>query len=212
MKRLMGLLIVAIIMVAGFCIAAPEPSILSKPGEWTADVQFEPIQQITLPVPGSSSPQRFWYVILTITNNTGQDVGFYPKCELMTNTLEIIPSEKGVPGYVFDRIKIRHQGQYSFLESLKQTSRQLLQGENHTKDIAVIWPDFDAKSKGISLFITGLSNETAVIYPPGLLDENGDKKAVFLRKTLKIDYKLSGDAAFRSNAKIDLSGKSWVMR
>jgi hypothetical protein len=45
-----------------------------------------------------------------------------------------------------------------------------------------------------------------------MLDENGEKKAVFLRKTLKIDYKISGDATFRSNAKIDLAGKSWVMR
>ena len=59
---------------------------------------------------------------------------------------------------------------------------------------------------------TGLSNETAVIDHPVAKDQAGRPKKVYLRKTLELSYNLTGDPAFRSDARLIFNGKRWVMR
>ncbi|MHC4156098.1 MAG: hypothetical protein ACYST6_14420, partial [Planctomycetota bacterium] len=113
-------------------------SFLSGPGDWTLEVKFEHPQVMMLPVPGGR-PQRFWYTILTLTNKTRDDVDFYPQCELMTDTFEIIPAGRGAPAAVFQRVKRRHQSKYPFLEPLEKAGNEILQGQDNTKDIAIIW-------------------------------------------------------------------------
>ncbi|UCE99998.1 MAG: hypothetical protein JSV82_02750 [Planctomycetota bacterium] len=203
----------AILAVTGrVCLAAPEPAIVQGPDEWTIDVTFEHPQQITLQVAGDKKPSRFWYTIITLTNQTNRDVDFYPECKLMTDTFEIIPAGKGVSAAVFEQVKRRHQSKYQFLEYLEGVDNKILQGEDNAKDIAIIWQDFDAKAKGVKLFITGLSNETVVINHPTEKDEAGEPLKVYLRKTLELSYKIQGDAAFRSEAELIYEGKRWVMR
>ena len=205
--------ILAILMVmACMCLAAPEPAIVQGPDDWTVDVIFEHPQQIILHLSGDDRPRRFWYTLITLTNKTNRDVDFYPRCELMTDTFQITPAGKGVSAAVFERIKRRHQGKYPFLESLEKTSNKILQGEDNTKDIAIIWPDFDARAKNIKIFIAGLSNETVAIDHPIVKNDTGGPVKVYLRKTLELSYGISGDAALRSYAKLTYNGKRWVMR
>ena len=192
--------------------AAPQPAIVPGPGHWTLDVTFEHPQQIVLQMAGDAKPRRFWYTILTLTNRTSRDVDFYPACELMTDTFQIIPAGKGTPTVVFERIKRRHQSRYPFLEPLEKTGNKVLQGEDNTKDIAIIWPDFDAKAKEIKVFIAGLSNETAAIDHPIAKDKTGKPVKVFLRKTLEASYNLGGDPAFRSDARPIYKERRWIMR
>lgn len=194
------------------CLAAPEPAIVPGPDDWTVNVKFEHPQQIVLQLSGDDKPKRFWYVLATMTNNASRDVDFYPKCELMTDTFQIIPAGKGTPAAVFKQIKRRHQSRYPFLESLENAGNKILQGQDNTKDIAIIWPDFDAKAKSIKFFIAGLSNETVVINHPVAKDETGRPVRVFLRKTLELSYSLGGDPALRSDVKLTYNGKRWVMR
>ena len=78
---------------------------------------------------------------------------------------------------------------------------------DNAKDIAIIWPDFDPSAKGFKLFISGLSNETAVVKHPIIKD-----KDVYLRKTLELDYILRSDPALRSSVKLNYRDKRWVMR
>ena len=212
MKALFCATFAAWTVITCVCLAAPQPAIVPGPDDWTMNVRFEHPQQIALKFSGQAQVRRFWYVIITLTNNTQRDVGFYPKCELMTDTFQIIAAGRDVPAGVFERIKIRHQGKYPFLELLEKVDSKLLQGKDNTRDIAVIWPDFDAKAKHIKLFITGLSNETAAIDHPAARDENGKPIKVFLRKTLELDYALGGDAAFRTDAGLMFKEKRWVMR
>ncbi len=101
---------------------------------------------------------------------------------------------------------------YPFLESLEKAGNKILQGEDNTKDIAIIWPDFDAQAQNIKVFITGLSNETAAIDHPIAKDKTGTPAKVFLRKTLELSYKLRGDTALRSDVKVTYKGKRWIMR
>lgn len=193
-------------------IAAPQPAIVPRPGQWTVDVTFEHLQQVVLQPSSSSQPRRFWYTIITMTNSTNADVDFYPKCELMTDTFQIVPAGRNVPSVVFQLVKKRHQSKYPLLEPLAKAGNKILQGEDNAKDIAIIWPDFDVQAKGLRLFITGLSNETATIDHPVAKNEMGNPLKVYLRKTLELSYALRGDPALRSDAEIAYKGKRWVMR
>lgn len=199
-------------VIACVSLAAPEPAIVPRPGEWTVDLIFEHPQQIVLERLPGGGPERFWYTIVTITNNTNQDVDFYPKCELMTDTFQIIPAGKNVPPAVFELIRTRHQSKYPFLEPLEKADDKILQGEDHTKDLAIIWPDFDSQATAIKLFITGLSNEIAVVNHPLERDEAGQPVRVFLRKTLELSYDLQGDPALKPYLKIAYKDQRWVMR
>ncbi|UCD56472.1 MAG: hypothetical protein JSV16_11630 [Candidatus Hydrogenedentota bacterium] len=209
-------LLYGILLVGGItacvCVAAPEPAILPEPGDWTVDLTFEHPQQITLGFDINGQPRRYWYTIVTVTNNEGRDVDFYPKCELMTDTFQIVPAGKGVSPAVFERIKDRHKSQYPFLEPLEKIGNKILEGEDNARDIAIIWPDFDARAGGMKIFLTGLSNETAVIDHPIAKDEAGNPVKVYLRKTLELNYGLRGDTRLRSYMKVDYKDKRWVMR
>ena len=199
-------------VMACLCLAAPEPAIVPGPGEWTVDITFEHPQQIMLQLGFNKKPGRFWYTIITLTNRTNRDVDFYPKCDLMTDTFQIIPAGKETPAAVFEQIKKRHQSKYPFIEALEKAGNKILQGEDNTKDIAIIWPDFDAQAKNIKVFITGLSNETVAIDHPIAKDAAGKPIKVFLRKTLELSYALRGDATLRTDANLSYKGKHWVMR
>jgi len=199
-------------VMACVCAAAPEPAIVPGQMDWTVDVTFEHPQQIMLRPGGRGKARRFWYTIITLTNKTGSDVDFYPNCDLMTDTFHIIPAGRNTPTGVFEGIKRRYQRKYPFLEPLEKTGNKLLEGEDNAKDIAVIWPDFDAQVKNIKVFITGLSNETAAIDHPVAKDGAGKPVKVYLRKTLELSYSLSGDPALRSYARLSYKGKRWIMR
>ena len=212
MKFLAYTTLAIVALMASISPAAPEPTLVPGPYDWTLDVKFKHPQQIMLRFKGEAKPRRFWYTILTLTNKTDADVAFYPTCELMTDTFEIISAGKATPPVVFERIKLRHQAGYPFLELWEKAGNRILQGEDNTKDITVIWPDFDAKAKGIDLFIAGLSNETVTVDHPIAKDEQGDPVKIYLRKTLRLSYAIKSDAAFRANAQLTFNERSWVMR
>ncbi len=212
MKRFFCGILAVFAVGACVCLAAPKPAIVPAPGQWTVNVEFTHPQLLVLPKSLDKHPIRFWYTIITLTNKTGYDVDFYPKCDLMTDSFQVVAAGKLVPPSIFDMIKSRHKSRYPFLEPLHKAGNKLLEGEDNTKDIAVIWPDFDAQAKNIKLFITGLSNETAAVDHPVAKDHNGEPVKVFLRKTLELNYALRSDAALRSNTSLAYKGKNWIMR
>ena len=209
MKRLFWVILICISLV-NISLAAPEPAVVPDADIWTVDVSYENPRQIMVQVDGRA--KLYWYVILTVTNNSGQDVDFYPRCEVMTDTFKIAPASVGIAPIVFQSIKMRHQTLYPFLEPLDSCGNRILQGKDNTKDIAIIWPDFDPQAKGMNLFIAGLSNEAVAINHPVEKDEEGRPIKVFLRKTLELSYSLGGDPAFRTNVQLTPKGKYWIMR
>ncbi|MHC4323518.1 MAG: hypothetical protein ACYSUX_04510 [Planctomycetota bacterium] len=212
MKRFVCGILGICAIAACVCPAAPEPAIVQAPGQWTLDMEFTHPQQITIPRGSDKKPLQYWYTIITLTNNTGNDVDFYPKCDLMTDSFQIIPAGKFVSSMLFNQVKRRHNSKYPFLEPLSSAGTKILQGQDNTKDIAVIWPNFDTQAKSLSLFITGLSNETAAVDHPVLKGDSGEPLKVFLRKTLELQYSLRGDQALRTNSSFAYQSKRWVMR
>jgi len=192
--------------IAGLCLAYPEPVVVQGPEQWTVDVRFDQPRQITLDRHGQGEPKRFWYMLVTLSNKTRQDVDFHPSCELMTDSFQILPAGKNTPPRVFELIKKRHKSRYPFIESLQQAGTKILQGQDNAKDIAIIWPDFDRDAAGVDIFISGLSNETVAI------DHPIKPQKIYLRKTLELSYSLRGDPAIRSSLKPEFQTKRWVMR
>ena len=192
--------------------AYPEPAVVQGPDDWTLEVLFDQPRQISVKCTGESAKKRYWYIILTLTNKSNLDVPFYPSCDLLTDTFKIVPAGKDVRQAVFEQIKLQHQGKYPFLEYLDLAGNKILQGTDNTKDIAVIWPDFDPKAKNITLFIAGLSNETVAIDHPVAADDWGRPVKVYLRKTLALTYSIGGDETLRADASLAYKGKRWVMR
>lgn len=193
------------------CMGAPEPALVPSPDVWTVEVTFEHPRQIVFER-GDGKAKRYWYMIVTLTNRSGQDADFYPRCELMTDGFQLIPAGRGTPAAVFDLVKKRHGGKYPFLERLEKTDNKILQGEDNAKDLAVIWQDFDTEAKSIKLFVSGLSNETAVVDHPTAKEVGGEPEKVYLRKTLELSYSLRGDAALRPSVQLSYEGERWVMR
>jgi len=191
--------------------AAPKPEVVQGPNLWTLETTFTHPQQITLKQAVNNKDVRFWYTIITITNNSGKDVEFYPKCELVTDTFQIIPSEQKVGTSVFERIRERHANKFPFLELLSKTDNRILQGEDNTKDIAIIWPAFDSEAKSINVFITGLSNETVELEVPAK-GSDAQMKKVYLRKTLCLKYEIKGNPDSIGGNALEYKGKTWIMR
>ena len=208
---LLALIFSVSLTAATICVAFPKPAIVQELEDWTVDVRFDQPRQITVDLVGKG-PQRFWYTIVTLTNNTGSDVPFYPECDLVTDTFSVVVSGKAIDNAVFEAIKLQQQGSYPFLESLDFVDHRILQGQDNSKDIAIIWQDFDPNAKNISLFISGLSNEAVEIDHPVKVDAAGNPEKVRLRKTLELDYAIAGDARLRATAKLAFTKRTWVMR
>jgi hypothetical protein len=211
MKTLVFRTLILVVLFAVIGSAAPKPAIVQGPKLWTANVEFEPLRQIMYQPTEHAKPRRFWYTIITIANHTKQDIEFYPQCDLMTETFQILPAGKLVPPEIFHMIKARHNSQYPLLESLRAVGSRILQGEDNARDIAIVWSDFDPKAKNVKLFISGLSNETAILRFPSA-DASIPEKTAFLRKTLELNYHLKGDSVWRADEDIAFKGKNWIMR
>ncbi len=206
-------ILLAVALLSGLCAAYPQPKVVPGVGDWTLEVVFEHPKQITLRLPGEEGASRFWYVILTLTNNSpATDTPFYPACHVVTDTFKIIEAGRKVNDEVFRRIKLRHQGRYPFLEYIDRAGDKILQGRDNTVDVVVIWPDFDPRAKNVTFMIAGLSNETVVIDHPMARDDSGGAQKVFLRKTLALEYSSGGDKAFHDTSNLAFKRKRWIMR
>lgn len=208
--------IVAGLMV-GFAVSAwgafPTPAVVQKVNEWTLTVRYEQPEQITLRLPGHSQPQRFWYLIVSLTNESGQpEVPFFAACQMVTDNFEIIPAGHGVSRGVFEAIKRKHQGGYPFLESLDFEDNRIRRGPDNTRDVVLIWRDFNEKAREVSFFIGGLSNENAVIEHPAKTDADGNPETLVLQKTLQLRYIVGADVKLRDLATLNFVEQRWVMR
>jgi hypothetical protein len=206
------LLFAVVLAATSLGFAAPEPTRAKLPNIWTLDVTFENPQQICVQLAGNAHPSRFWYMILTLTNQTGRDVPFYPDVWLVTDTFQSVQASTKAREKVFVQIDAIWSGSYPFLEPFEFVGDKILQGSDNAKDLCVIFPDFDPEAKQVSIFIGGLSNETAITYNPAVKDENGNPVKVVLQKTLELQYAIPGDPSFRDSQKLDFIGKRWVMR
>lgn len=191
----------------------PRPSAVPEKGRWTLDVTYEHPVQITVTLPGRQQPKRFWYMIVSLKNQSAEEeIPFYPKFELVTDTFQILPAGQGESKGLFELVKAKHQGQYPFLESLDFADPRIRRGADNTRDFVIFWPDFDVRAKTVQFYLAGLSNETTAIVHPVQTDPQGNPIPVYLRKTLQLTYAIGADPQLRQDATLAYETQDWVMR
>jgi hypothetical protein len=214
-----GLLTVAMIAL-GVGQAVPVPKPAEIPTHWQLDASFHDILPIQITLRSEDAPRTFWYMRYTITNKTGQDRVFVPEFILYTDTGQVVRAGRNIPGEVFQAIK--EQVNDPLLLDLPDMAGRVLQGDENAKEGVAIWNDFDPNASAFDVFVSGLSGETVEMTLPKPIrvtetDALGKqvevvKNKIILAKTLERHYRITAEAAERSQKALAATGEEWVMR
>jgi hypothetical protein len=179
----------------------PKPSLYPK--SWEVEfVHGKPTRIIVQPA-GSAVPRAYWYMVYTVTNNSDREQLFLPSFELATEDGRIIRNDMNIPQSVFNAIKQREG--MRFLEPAALVGGELRLGPDQAKDGVAIWPEPALDMGQFSIFVTGLSGETATVKGP-------DDKPVILRKTLQLNYFVRGDDVYPGEDEVNENPELWIMR
>ena len=194
--------------------AAPTPSLTPK--SWEFDLAFHDPQRIVLTLPGESEPTTYWYLLYTVTNNTGHDEGYYPMFHLVTDTLQIVTGGDEISPTVVDAIRARHRKRYPFFVDPMDVSGVLLQGVDNARVSAAVFRNFDPEASRFTVYVAGLSGEILrmrnPVFDPEKPESGSNSRFFVLRKTLAITYDLPGDERSRKHAVPVRVERQWVMR
>lgn len=208
------MVLAGILGVVAPVFAAPEASKIAR--RWQLDIEFHDLRRISVVLPGDNAPTPFWYVLYTVTNNTGKDIDFYPTFDLVTSTLEVVPAGEGVSPSVYDVLMGRYNKLYPFFRDPIRINGRLLQGDDHARTSVAVFREFDLKADSVTVYIAGLSGEHAKAMNPTFdpkKPESPENRRFFpLRKTLAISYDIPGDEMTRASATPIRRLREWMMR
>jgi hypothetical protein len=201
----------------------PEPS--PYPVSWELKFQHEKPKRIVVTLPGQG-PRAFWYMPYTVSNPTEEDRPFLPVFEMLTRDGKVLRSDKGVPQRVFEEIKRTEKAKYPFLEPYFEISKSPLRvGDDQAKDGVAIWPEPMSEMGNFTIFVSGLSGETATLKmvdgkPVRVKPENiaqelkgvKDEDVVILRKTLQLNFVVFGDEIYPGLDEVNVKSEQHVMR
>ena len=144
----------------------------------------------------------YWYFTYRVTNRTGRVQVWAPSFTLFTDRGEILPAgvSHRVTTDLLDMIGD------PLLEDQFGILGNILHGREHAKDGLVVWPADLLNVNQISMFVAGISGETARERNPVTREQ------VILYKTLHREYLIRGDARMRGSEPVEEVAESWVMR
>jgi hypothetical protein len=204
----------ATLVLVGLGQGAPTPRL--APTRWELEFAFRDPMRISLTLPGDSGPTTFWYLLYTVTNNSGQEVDFYPTFDIVTDTLQTVEGGAEISPRVQDAIRARHKSEYPFFIEPTKVSGKLLQGEDNARASCAIFRGFDPQASRFTIYVAGLSGEIQrarnVAFDPKKPESDENPKFYTLRKTLAITYDLPGDPQTRKAATPVRVSREWVMR
>jgi hypothetical protein len=152
----------------------------------------------------SQTGAYYWYFTYLISNRTDSKQIWAPTFTLFNELGEITVSGKNVPTRIVRDLMdlLRNK----LLEDQNQIIGDILQGPENAKEGLVVWPAANPQVNEISMFVAGISGESARVHDPKTGNE------VILRKTLQRDYVIPGDATARGGDPVKLNTETWVMR
>lgn len=177
----------------------PKPAAI--PYRW--ELEFKPgdLRLYRSPADGS----HWWYFSYTVTNRTGRDQVWAPRLVLFTDTGNILRSGEDVPPRI--AADIHEVLGNELMEFQNEVIGDIFQGAEHAKEGLVVWrADESIRANEMSLFVSGISGETARVVNPITGEET------ILRKTLHRRYLVRGDATALGPRPVEILGDSWVMR
>ena len=187
----------------------PEPN--PYPLSWELKFQSELPRRIAVEVPGERLPKAYWYITYKVVNLTDRERMFLPVFEMLTDDGRVLRSDRSIPPTVFEAIKARVGN--PLLQSATKVAGPLLVGEDQVKYGVAIWEEPAPRVPGFTVFVAGLSGETATPTGPDgkpILDKDG--QPVVLRKSLVLKYTTRGDEFYAGEDKIERTTRVWVMR
>lgn len=218
--------------------AVPEPS--PVPVSW--ELTLKHTQPARIQVDPGSGPKTYWYVLYTVTNNTGEDRDFHPEVERVSEIESELPAEQAVSmpskaarvdkhaaiislhPRIFEAISRRHAKTHPFLVEPVDAIGRLRQGKDYAISSVIVFPELDPRASSFTIYIGGLSGERIrkpnPAYNPRLkssgagpsVGKGANPRFYYLRKTLAIPYTLPGDVKTRRLATPALGRRTWVMR
>jgi hypothetical protein len=196
-----GRLIAACALGLSMAGLAPEPD--PVPRRWQLEIEPGPLRMATFNL-GEQGPRRFFYMTYRVINNSGQELLFAPAFDLADGEGEVIRSGRDVPGAVTSALL--EQARNPFIQDQISIIGEIRQGAENAKDGLVVWPAATLRPQEITVYIGGLSGETATVTSP-------DGKSRFvLRKTLKLDYASPGDLTAQGADAFTVQSRAWIMR
>lgn len=216
MLNLIPLLSIAIAAPAAGPVlhAATQPSI--APLTWQLNFRYQDPQRVSVMLPGQKTPAVYWCMLYTVDNPSDEDVEFLPSFELVTDTLQVVPSEVRVSPEAFRAIQ-RRSGD-PLLVTPDRAVGPLLRGEDRARHSVAIWRNIDPKAREFKVYVSGLSGEMSRVKNPTFnaeKPEGPDNRRFFtLRRTLEITYKLPGGDSARASAvpERQTGDPKWIMR
>jgi len=192
------LMCLAVVVCSDSIWAYPTPAAI--PYRWELDFTPGELRIYVDPLDGAT----YWYFTYNLTNLTGSDQIWAPSFVLFTDAGEILTSGEAVPSRVEE--SIRDLLGNELLEAQNEIIGDIHQGKEHARDGLVVWPAGETQVNELSLFISGMSGETARVQNPITL------QSVILRKTLQRDYLVRGNALARGSRPVELVDTRWVLR
>lgn len=194
--------IVALLVSVSAVFAYPKPH--QVPLRWELD--FEP-GELRLYVDRDAQPGdpvAYWYFTYKVVNNTGQERWWAPQFTLYTDQGEILNSGESVPPQIEQEL-ITLVGN-DLLERQNQAIGKIFTGERNAIEGLVAWPADNLNITELSLFVSGISGESAQVENP----MTGEKET--LVKTLERSYQVPGNPVARRDEPATLVEQRWVMR
>jgi len=193
---------------------APTPAV--APVSWELKFRFQDPQRLSVVVPGHAEPVVYWYMVYSVENPTDAEVEFYPRFDIVTDTLKVVRSEVGVSPEAFRAVFARVGN--PLLVAPERAVGRLLRGEDRRRHSVAIWPDFDPAAKAFTVYVAGLSGETArwrnPAFDPAGPENEVNPRYFVLRKTLAIPYRFPGSQSLRSRSVPErvTDRQEWIMR
>jgi len=181
--------------------AFEKPSIVAR--SWQLDFEHDRPRTLSVTL-ADGSIRWFWYLPYQITNHTGDDRLFVPEIVIATDAGDILTSGKNVPASVYPAVQ--HKLNNPLLDSPASIVGKLLQGEDYARESVAIWPVPDHDVDEMSIFIGGLSGETATTPHP----KTGEP--VLVRRSRMITYATPGTVDNPQDQPVKLIDDRDVMR
>ncbi|MEM1445826.1 MAG: hypothetical protein AAGF84_07220 [Planctomycetota bacterium] len=204
----------------------PTPAVAND--DWTLD--FQPGTPTAVAIDDAFGNTRwYWYLPYTVTNHSGADQRFIPEVAVLTDTGTIIEAGKNVPARAFTQISAELSN--PLLETPQSVVGVIRQGVDFEKDSVFIWPVPTDDVDQFTVFVAGLSGETAVLTKPStgeplmepaldietgqpMMDEQGNPvmRPVIARRTTALTYATPGTPDSPQKRPVTLLDSAQVMR
>lgn len=198
---LLGACVLATSLAGPMAALAPEPE--PVPRRWQLEIEPGELRMTTITL-DKLGPRRFYSMTYKVINNSGQDLLFAPAFDLADGKGEVIRSGRDVPAAVTSQLL--QDARNPYIQDQIGIIGEIRQGQENAKDGLIVWPANSLAPAEITIYVGGLSGETATVASP-----DGKSKFV-LRKTLKLDFVAPGDLSTQANSAFTLQAKAWVMR